>query len=128
MSKVRAIAFVALTAGLTVVFTWRPSAAMPSSCMSRNLLGVSCPGCGMTRSVTSAAHGEFAASLRLHAFGPFVLAAGLIGWGLLAATLVTDHDYLPDINEKKWTYVIVGSFVLLVVYWLIRLILRATPP
>ena len=128
MSKVRALAFIAMTAGLTVVFTWRPPPGMPSSCISKNLLHISCPGCGMTRSVTCAARGEFLASIRFHVFGPFVLAAGLIGWGLLGASIVTGRDYLPNIDERKWTYAIVGSFVLLVLYWLVRLLTHTTPP
>lgn len=31
----------------------------PSPCIFRNLLGVRCPGCGMTRAVSCAVHGKF---------------------------------------------------------------------
>jgi len=127
MSKGRAIAFVVLTALLTAAAAWRPRADGPSPCMSKNLLGLSCPGCGMTRSVTAAAHGDIVAALRWHALGPVLLVATLAAWVLIGAGLVAGKDYLPDLNRPVWTWSVVGFFVALVVYWLIRLGTGTTP-
>src|SRR5262245_9678605 len=43
---------------------------LPGTCLSHELLGVSCPACGLTRSFIHLAHGRFAESLRLHRLGP----------------------------------------------------------
>jgi hypothetical protein len=42
---------------------------LPETCGSRLLFGVSCPGCGLTRSFIHLAHGDLEASLRLHRLG-----------------------------------------------------------
>lgn len=42
---------------------------LPSLCMFRNITGLPCPGCGLTRSFVSAAHGDLALSLHFHRFG-----------------------------------------------------------
>ncbi len=47
---------------------------IPSMCMWRNLLGVSCPGCGMTRSFTFLAHGDALEALRMNPLGPLLFA------------------------------------------------------
>jgi Protein of unknown function (DUF2752) len=46
---------------------------LPQACMSRVLLGVRCPGCGLTRSIIHLAHGEWRASWHDHRLG------GLLG-------------------------------------------------
>jgi hypothetical protein len=127
VNKGRAIAFVALTAAITAAFLYRPSSNAPPVCMSKRMLGVSCPGCGMTRSVTAAARGDLASALRFHAFGPLLLAGALAVWALLAVALAGDRRTLPDLSRPFWTYVVVGFFAALVVYWLARLAMGATP-
>lgn len=127
MRKGYAVAFVALTAGLTVAFLWKSPEKGPSPCISRNFFGLACPGCGMTRSVTAAAHGDFAKAFRFHALGPLVLAAGMAAWALLGASLVAGRDCLPDFNRRGWTFVIVGFFVVLILYWVVRLATGTTP-
>ena len=43
---------------------------LPSTCALRNIFGVKCAFCGMTRSVSATAHGQFKPAFRLHPFGP----------------------------------------------------------
>jgi Protein of unknown function (DUF2752) len=42
---------------------------LPETCMSRALLGVKCPGCGLTRSIIHMAEGDWQASWRAHRLG-----------------------------------------------------------
>ncbi|GEM_PF-387021 len=42
---------------------------LPPLCASRSLFGISCPGCGLTRSITLLAHGELRRSLAMHPVG-----------------------------------------------------------
>jgi hypothetical protein len=44
-------------------------AKLPPLCISRYLLGLKCPGCGLTRSFIHLAHGDVAASVRAHRVG-----------------------------------------------------------
>ncbi|HWB10720.1 MAG TPA: DUF2752 domain-containing protein [Pirellulales bacterium] len=49
---------------------------LPHLCMSRSLLGLSCPGCGLTRSFVYLAHGRWQEAWRVHRLG--WLLAGLV--------------------------------------------------
>jgi Protein of unknown function (DUF2752)/NusB family len=48
---------------------------VPVLCMFRRLTGISCPGCGLTRSFVLLVHGQWADALRTNPLGPFVFAA-----------------------------------------------------
>jgi len=50
---------------------------LPQSCVARTMLGVHCPGCGLTRSFIHLAEGDWAAAWRSHRLGA-ILAAVLI--------------------------------------------------
>ena len=52
--------------------------SLPPMCGSRALLGVECPGCGLTRSFVALAAGDFQQSLRFHRVG-WLLAAAVAG-------------------------------------------------
>lgn len=55
---------------------------LPPTCASRTLLGLKCPGCGLTRSIIHAAEGDWRASWRDHRLG-----------GLMAAVIVLQVPY-----------------------------------
>ena len=46
-----------------------PGFVLPPTCLARDLFGVECPGCGLTRSFVNLAHGDWTASLRCHRIG-----------------------------------------------------------
>ncbi len=45
---------------------------IPSFCLFRQLTGLRCPGCGLTRSFVFLAHGQFLEALRMHPLGPIL--------------------------------------------------------
>lgn len=47
----------------------RAGFTLPSVCASRMVLGVDCPGCGLTRAIVSLAHGDWRGSWRRHVLG-----------------------------------------------------------
>lgn len=51
---------------------------VPPLCAFSVVTGLSCPGCGLTRSFAFLAHGDLRASLAMHPLGPAL-------WGLVAA-------------------------------------------
>ncbi len=47
--------------------------SLPQTCIFRNLTGLPCPGCGLSRSVVAAAHGDISMSLIHHRLGLLTL-------------------------------------------------------
>ncbi len=45
---------------------------LPDTCMSRRLLNIPCPGCGLTRSFVAFSQGRFRESFRFNLMGPFI--------------------------------------------------------
>ena len=50
----------------------------PAACPLRNLTGIPCPFCGMTRACVAAVHGHLGASLAFNPAGVLVVAAALV--------------------------------------------------
>lgn len=46
---------------------------IPDTCSFKNLIGLSCPGCGLTRSIVAGMHGDLKASFMYHRLGLFTL-------------------------------------------------------
>jgi len=55
-----------------------PGVVAPETCLSRQIFGFNCPGCGLTRSFIHLAHGDLAASVR----------SNRVGWLLMALVAV----------------------------------------
>lgn len=76
-------------AGLAVLHAWVPSGDPSGAiCLSRRLLHLPCPGCGMTRAFAHLAKGEWSAALVLHPLAPVValeIILGWLAWGFVAA-------------------------------------------
>ncbi len=81
---------------LPFLFTYNPGTndvkvskfSLPAMCACRTYFNTDCPGCGLTRSFISLAHGKLDAALRLHRLAPvlylfFLLQAGFRLWSLL---------------------------------------------
>ncbi|HXO18926.1 MAG TPA: DUF2752 domain-containing protein [Thermoanaerobaculia bacterium] len=70
-------------AGLVVLHLWAPpDDPRLAICLSRRLLGIPCPTCGMTRALAHLAKGEWRAALALHPLAPLVLVELVLGWML----------------------------------------------
>lgn len=85
-----------------VQISWLPQLPIPELCGSRVMFGVSCPGCGLTRSFIALADGDFASSLQFNR----------IGW-IMALTLIAQIPYriymmskppelVIDLRWPKW--------------------------
>lgn len=94
-----------------------PAITFPVVCPSRRLFGVSCPGCGMTRSVTHLLHGRLAESWTTHRLGWLMFAAIIFQipyrtWRLTGRTSRLDGPRVAEV--LLWGFVIA-----LVVNWLL---------
>ncbi len=83
---------------------------VPGLCAWRALTGLSCPGCGLTRSFAFLAHGDVVAAFRLHPLGPllFAVVASQIPWQVyrigvegLAASRPVPGTAAPDARARR---------------------------
>jgi hypothetical protein len=100
-----------------VFATLWPDAKIPVVCPTRRFLGISCPACGLTRSVTHLIRGRTAESFACHRLGSLVLLVVSLqipyrAWRLTGRGARLDRWRLEDA-------VLVGFFILLLVNWLV---------
>jgi Protein of unknown function (DUF2752) len=104
----------------TLALASDPSLKVPVICPVRRFLGISCPACGLTRSVTHLLHGRFADSLQTHRLGWLVFLAIAFqipyrAWRLAGRSCWSWFD-------NPWTedFLLVGFLVLLCLNWLLQ--------
>ena len=89
--------------------------SLPSiSCPFRQITGVPCPTCFLTRSTCLALQGDLENSFKMHIFGPFV-ALFLIIWSIKSIKTKQVFPFL--INEKF----LLMFFFSLLIYWTFRM-------
>ena len=93
----------------------------PILCPFRLITGLSCPGCGLTRSWVYTMHGDWAAAFGANMFGPLLIAAVVV----LAAVVVGRRirrrppPALEVIARNRVTYAVLGVWL---AYAVVRLI------
>jgi Protein of unknown function (DUF2752) len=70
MARVGAFGMALVAVGVAALVPLDWVAGLPVLCPFRLLTGLPCPGCGMTRSLVSLAHGDLIGSLFFHPLGP----------------------------------------------------------
>jgi len=98
-----------------------PGVVLPPLCLARQWFGISCPGCGLTRSFIHLAHGDWRAAWQCHRLG--WLLAGLVVLQIpyrLHGLCRPGRPLLAAAARKMIGYVLVG---LLIVNWLLGLLL-----
>jgi hypothetical protein len=102
---------------------------LPKLCIFRNVTGISCPGCGMTRSLIATGHGHVDTAIEFHPLGPFIFA-------LIAVCVLTGiNDTLPNPNRLLQRVKAFSRWPLLLcsaafgVIWILRIThVMPTPP
>ena len=90
-------------------------------CRTMVVDGVPCPTCGLTTSITAAAHGDFAASGRANVFGT-VLFFSLILFGSAGAVqAVVGWNILGRIFRRRWWFFVGILITGILVGWAIKL-------
>lgn len=103
-----------------------PIPVSSGGCLSKTLLGLDCPGCGLTRSFVSLAHGRWEESWRFHRVGGPFFAALLFQFPWRARRLWRQRPYAPPMRRLAGA----GGWMLLaalVLNWVWNLAL-GTPP
>lgn len=109
----RATAAAALVLSAVLTPTWLTGA--PVLCPLRRTTGLMCPGCGLTRSIVSLTHGDFAAAFHFHVFGPLVYLIFVVS--LLWVVVPDRLKFAPDHAGLTWLWrvgsaVVVGAWLL----------------
>jgi hypothetical protein len=96
-----------------------PGVPLPQICASRSLLGLKCPGCGLTRSIIHLARGDWRTSWRNHRLGGLIalVIALQIPYRLLALHR-SGHSLIAARWQTVLSYVLIA---LLVGNWLVDL-------
>lgn len=120
-SRPACLALFTAAAALVALAAWGLS---PFPCPVHQHTGLTCPGCGLTRSCAALVSLEPAHALRLHAFGPLVL----IGMGLLAVAAALPQRLrlrlaaaVERIERRTAAHALIVTGLL--AYWLVRLTL-----
>lgn len=88
------------------------------------VLGIPGPGCGLTRATITLMDGNWRASLRFHAFAPFLMAAlSLIAIATVLPASLRDKVVTVVKGLERRTGVTAFLLIGLVIYWLARLLI-----
>jgi hypothetical protein len=110
---------------LLVSYFYVPGRMMPLSfCMLKNVFGIPCPLCGMTRSFCSLSHGHMTDAVVYHPAGPMLYAATFAVVGIGIYDLLARRDEASRLwkSGAKWLERPSLFFVALGVLWIIKLV------
>lgn len=112
-------------AGLAVVFAASfilpPSGLGVSTCAFRNTFGISCPGCGLTRSFAAISHGQPADALRAHPLGAVIYAGMAVYMAKWVAEALLRRRLLARLEDRARLPVLWGLVLAMIGVWLCRL-------
>jgi hypothetical protein len=92
-------------------------------CPLKATLGVSCPGCGLTRAIVLLAQGQWLAAVKLHAFAPVGVAMGVLTvTGTLLPVKWRDRAAERLAVFEKRSGIVFWLLLSALIYWIIRLI------
>ena len=112
-------------AGLVVLATWTPTDdASMSICLTRRLLGLPCPGCGVTRGLAHLLQGNLARAMTLHPLAPLVAVDAMVGWGLWGLVV---YGLAAAPPARTVRLVLLAQLAVFVALWLGRLATGTAP-
>jgi len=98
------------------------SIQLPETCSFLDLTGLPCPGCGLTRSVVAAAHGNLAASWEFHRLGALTLFYILLQAVFRLGILLFPQGAAAVFGNGAWlNRGLIGLAILYGINWLITL-------
>jgi hypothetical protein len=110
------------SAGPSDVFLPGMKVALPELCLTKSILGVPCPGCGMTRSFIAIAHGQWRRAWNFNpaSFLMFAFIAGQIPWRLCQIRRLRNHQ--EELDPTVFYVPMVVMVVLLFAQWVVKML------
>lgn len=106
-----------------VLYRINPSQnTLPLSCSFLRFTGLYCPGCGMTRALYSAIHGNFKDAFSYNILWPFIVLLMMVSVYLWFAFLYSGKNPFNHVNRFLQRYSFFGWFVLILIFafWILR--------
>jgi hypothetical protein len=120
---VKACLALILAVAVASCFLLRHTLDLVPECVFRQLTGVSCLTCGLTRSLDAMAHGHVLTALQFHALGPFVLAGMIVACVACAAGALSGRRIL---RLQAWPRRVLLSFaVMWIVFGFVRMVVES---
>jgi hypothetical protein len=117
-SRLWLLAGLAGVAGLAVLHVWTPSGDPATAlCLSRRLLHLPCPGCGLTRAFALLAKWEWAAAFVKHPLASVLALEAVLGWLAWGAELAIRRPLRLPVRLDA---VVLAHAAVLVALWLGR--------
>lgn len=117
--------FIALTAVLAVSISVSPfHKGEFTLCVVKNIFGIPCPGCGMTRAFLFMGHGHFIDAIKMNPNSPVAFLIVLITWLNRATRLSAGKWVKMELSQLEKTIVYVMSVSAMVSGWAYNLILN----
>lgn len=94
---------------------------LPPSCSARLTLGISCPGCGLTRSFIAISHGQLQRAWNLNAASFLIYSFVLvqIPWHLFQINRIRKN--VPTVRSLWIYFPLIACAVALVLQWIVRM-------
>ncbi len=90
-------------------------------CQFHALTGLSCPTCGMSRSLYEFVHLHLLASFRMHLMGPFLYLTALVLFVKTVAEVVSGKKIDPGLRPVVIRHILLYTLLAWIVYWLVRM-------
>jgi len=117
---IRAGLGLALAGAVASIFLLPLVDEMLPKCLFRELTGVSCLTCGITRSLESASHGEILASVHFHLLGPFILVGMVLACAAFVAEAYAGRRLVLPAQGRWWRHVFWGGAAAWIIYGVVR--------
>jgi hypothetical protein len=115
-----------LLSGLLVASVFEPADLGIVTCWFHSMTGLSCPTCGLTRSLHAAMHLRLYESFRFHPLG-IIGAGGLIGSGIISMLeIVTQTSIRLVMHGRVRRYALWGILSGWFLFWIVRLLSEIT--
>lgn len=94
---------------------------LPETCTAKQIFGVGCPGCGMTRAFINISHGRFARAWWLNPASFLMYGLVIFQIPYRSVQLFRLYNSRPAINDVWAIWYIVATGVVLITQWIVRL-------
>lgn len=93
-------------------------------CVVKNLFGIPCPGCGLTRAFLFLGHGDIHGALRLNINSLLIFSAIVFLWLHAAVTIITGKEARVRLAKREEFFIIMAAAAVVISGWLYNVFLN----